>query len=181
MSSNPGLAFCVSVTTRRARAGEIPGVTYTFVDVAEFRKREAQGEFLESASVYGNLYGTPRSPVVELLESGQDVLLEKDVQGALAIKRQMPFAILVFIAPPSVDELKQRIVKRGTESAEDLECRLGCAIREMDETRHFDYVVVNYDIDSTTQVLRAIVVAERHRTSHLTNPVRECLEGNSRR
>jgi guanylate kinase len=178
MRGDPGLAFCVSVTTRRPRAGEIPGVNYTFVDVADFRKSEAQGEFLESAQVYGNLYGTPRAPVEHLIESGQDVLLEKDVQGALAIQRRMPHAILVFIAPPSVDELKARILKRGTESAEDLECRLDCALREMDETRHFDYVVVNYDIDRSTQVLEAIVIAERHRVRH-SNPAQECLEGKS--
>lgn len=176
MKSDPRLAFCVSVTTRRPRAGEIPGVNYTFVDVAEFRKREARGEFLESAEVYGNLYGTPRAPVEQLVQSGQDVLLEKDVQGALAIKKQMPFAILVFIAPPSVDELKARILKRGTETTEDVECRLGCAVREMDEIRHFDYVVVNYDIGRTTKVLEAIVTAERHRTRNL-DPARECLEG----
>jgi len=175
MRGDPGLVFCVSVTTRRPRAGEIPGVNYTFVDVADFRKREAQGEFLESAQVYGNLYGTPRAPVEQLIESGQDVLLEKDVQGALAIKRRMPPAILVFIAPPSVDELKARILKRGTETAEDLECRLGCALREMHETQHFDYVVVNYDIDGTTRVLEAIVIAERHKVRH-SNPAQECLE-----
>jgi len=176
MKCDPGLAFCVSTTTRRPRAGETPGVNYTFVDVAEFRKREAQGEFLESARVYGNLYGTPRAPVEQLVQSGQDVLLEKDVQGALAIKQQMPQAILVFIAPPSVDELKARILKRGTETTEDLECRLGCALQEMDEVGHFDYVVVNYDIDRTTRVLEAIVIAERHRAQN-SNPAQECLEG----
>lgn len=164
--SHPEIQFCVSVTTRKPRPHEVPGVSYVFTDVTDFEARLSRGEFLESATVYGNRYGTPREPVERLLEQGSDVLLEKDVQGALAIKREMPQAILIFIAPPTVDELRSRILKRGTETADELARRLGYAELEMNQIRHFDYVVVNYEVVESVKVLRAIILAERHRTSN---------------
>ena len=169
---HPDLEFCVSVTTRLPRPNEEPGVSYIFVGVDEFHQMAERGEFLETANVYGNYYGTPREPVTRLLEQGVDVLLEKDVQGALAIKQKMPEAVLVFIAPPSFDELRARIMKRGTETDNDVEVRLGWAEAELKQVRHFDYVVVNYEVAESVRVLDAIVVAERHRTKRLREYIR---------
>jgi len=176
MRRHPELAFCVSVTTRRPRAGEAAGVNYIFTDIQDFDRRAAKGEFLESANVYGNLYGTPHTPVEELLGQGRDVMLEKDPQGARSIKQIMPDAILVFIAPPSVDELKSRIMKRGTETDADLMHRLGCAGGEMNQIRRFDYVVVNYEVADSVMILEAIITAERHRVGDLKSFFDECPE-----
>lgn len=175
MQEHPEIRHCVSVTTRRPRPGEVAGVSYIFTDSVEFQRQVDRGEFLEYANVYGNLYGTPRAPVEMLLAQGHDIILEKDTQGALAIRREMPEAILVFIAPPSVDELRSRIENRGTETAADAQCRLSWAEQEINQIKHFDYVVVNYIVDESVEVLRAIVTAERHRVSRQT--VRQSVSG----
>lgn len=166
MKKHPELRHCVSVTTRKPRPGEIPGVSYIFTDPRDFESRLARGEFIETANVYGNLYGTPREPVETLLAQGCDVILEKDTQGALSIDKEMPEAILIFIAPPSVDELRARIEKRGTETPADAMCRLSWAEHELKQIKHFDYVVVNYEVEQSVEALRAIIIAERHRVKN---------------
>lgn len=163
LKNHPELRFCVSITTRRPRPGEVDGVHYVFMSINDFEERLSRAEFLESANVYGNLYGTLRAPVEDCLVLGCDVLLEKDVQGALAIKQSMPEAVLIFIAPPSVDELRSRIMKRGTETAPDLARRLESARDELNKAEHFNYVVVNYVVEDSVKVLEAIITAERHR------------------
>jgi len=163
MQNHPELRFCVSVTTRRPRPGEIHGVPYIFITEDDFMGKRSRSEFLEDANVYGNFYGTLRSPVEECLIEGCDVLLEKDVQGALAIKASMPEAVLIFIAPPSVGELESRIKKRGTETAADVARRMDSARGELNQARRFDYVVVNYVVEDSVRVLEAIITAERHR------------------
>lgn len=180
MRNHPELGFCVSVTTRKPRPGEISGVSYVFTDTGDFQEKLSRGEFLECATVYGNMYGTLRGPVDEKRYAGEDVLLEKDVQGALAIKKALPEAILIFIAPPSVGELRSRIEKRGTETARDMSIRLGSAREEITQIEHFNYVVVNYDVDEAVAVFEAIITAERHKVENQPDIIVKCLEESGR-
>jgi guanylate kinase len=176
MRNHPELNFCVSVTTRTPRPGEISGVSYVFTDREDFQGKLSRGEFLECATVYGNMYGTLRGPVDEKRDAGEDVLLEKDVQGALAIKKALPEAILIFIAPPSVGELRARIEKRGTETKRDMDVRLGFARDEIGQIENFDYVVVNYHVQEAVAVFEAIITAERHRVENQLEIIAKCLE-----
>jgi len=178
MRNHPELNFCVSVTTRRPRPGEVSGSSYIFTDTGDFQEKLTRGEFLECATVYGNMYGTLRGPVDAIRHAGEDVLLEKDVQGALAIKKALPEAILIFIAPPSVGELRSRIEKRGTETASDMSIRLGFARDEIAQIEHFNYVVVNYSVNEAVAVFEAIITAERHKVENQPDIIVKCLEEN---
>lgn len=161
----PDLHFCVSATSRPPRQGEVDGVHYLFLSEQEFMDRVRRGEFLEWADVYGQLKGTPAAEVDRVLSSGKHALLEKDVQGALAIKRARPEAILVFIAPPSLEELFRRLSGRGTETPEQLARRRAAALAEMELSQHYDYLVVNDRIEDAIEQLRAIIIAESRRIS----------------
>jgi guanylate kinase len=143
----PGLWVSVSYTTRAARAGEVEGRDYHFVTRAEFEALRDAGGFVEWFEVFGDLKGTPRGPVEEHLAAGDDVLLEIDVQGALAVRRMFPEAVLVFVKPPSPEELRRRLAARGTESPADLERRLAAAAAEEAQADRFDAVVVNDDVE----------------------------------
>jgi guanylate kinase len=143
----PSIWESVSVTTRPRRPNEVDGVDYRFVTREEFRAMEAAGEFLESFEVFGDLKGTPRRPVEEHLAEGAHVLLEIDVQGALRVKDLLPEAHLVFLAPPSLDELHRRLRARGTESSEALARRFGEAEQELARAAEFDERVVNDDVE----------------------------------
>lgn len=163
------IAMSVSCTTRLPRAGEVDGREYYFVATAEFERMRAAGEFVESAKVHGHLYGTPRRTLEERIEGGQDVLLEIDVQGALSIKRTFEDAVLIFVVPPSLDELQQRLVGRGTDDPETIRQRLVDAVPELEEMRRYDYAVTNNDVAVAVRDLKAIVVAERHRICRFRN------------
>ncbi|MCL6635915.1 MAG: DUF4351 domain-containing protein [Peptococcaceae bacterium] len=133
---------------------------------ADIRRRvqsASSEQLLEWAEVYGNYYGTPRRFVEEALARGEDVILEIDIQGALQVKKQFPEAVLIFIAPPSMPELRARLVSRGTDAREEIERRLGCASAEMKLADRYDYVVVNDEITRVLGVVRAIVTAEKSR------------------
>jgi guanylate kinase len=144
---HPELWESVSYTTRAPRPEEVDGVDYHFVSRPAFEAlRDADG-FLEWFEVFGDLKGTPRAPVVERLADGVDVLLEIDVQGALKVKREFPDAVLVFVKPPSPEELARRLTERGTETAADLERRLAAAAEEEARAPEFDAVVVNDDLE----------------------------------
>ena len=145
--THPEVWLSVSATTRRPRPGETHGVNYFFVDHAEFARMVENGELLEYAEFAGNFYGTPRAPVHERLEAGTRVLLEIELQGARQVRASMPEALLVFLAPPSWDELVRRLVGRGTEAAEVIARRLETAKVELAAESEFDATVVNASVE----------------------------------
>ncbi len=157
------LRYGVSATTRKPRPGEVDGREYCFLSRSEFERRIEAGEFIEWAEVYGNLYGTPQQPLLDWLTAGVDVVVEKDVQGASTLRQRCPFAVLVFIMPPTLAQLEQRVRGRGTEDDAQLGRRLARAAQEMEASRHYDYVIVNDDLEECVQALAAVVTAERHR------------------
>ena len=160
----PNLWPSVSYTTRERRPNEVDGVHYHFVSGPEFRSlRDADG-FLEWFEVFGDLKGTPRLPVEEHLAAGDDVLLEIDVQGALEVKQEFPSAFLVFIQPPSREELRRRLAARGTETPEQLERRLAEADAEQAQAGKFDAVVVNHDLEQAVAQVAGILSSSRSDT-----------------
>jgi guanylate kinase len=156
----PDLAVATSATTRPRRASERDGVEYHFLSEAEFERRVGAGEFLEHVTYVGNRYGTLRSEVERRLADGQSVVLEIEVVGAREIKRQLPDAVTVFVAPPSMDELERRLAGRNTDSPEMIRDRLKIARDELDAQTMFDHVIVNYDADAAAQELASIIRAE---------------------
>lgn len=164
------LTKSVSVTTRQMRPGETEGVDYFFRSVEEFDEMIEKHLFMESAEFAGNLYGTPRAWVLEQLESGQDVILEIEVQGAKQVKERFPEAVLIFLSPPSIDELKKRLKQRATETPRALTLRLFKARQEMREKYLFHYEVVNDNIDDAVNNLAHIVYAERCRIREIGPP-----------
>jgi guanylate kinase len=157
----PDLTFSVSATTRAPRPGEIDGHHYRFVSDDEFDRMVAAGEFLEWAEIFGHRSGTPIQPVAEALGDGKDVILEIDVQGAGTIRTRLPDAVLVFLAPPSEEELARRLRARGTEEGPALERRLSEARREMAQAEWFDHVVVNDQVEEAVAEVLAIIDAAR--------------------
>ena len=154
----------ISFTSRSPRAGEKQGVHYNFVSRDEFEAMIANGDFLEWAEVHGNLYGTSRRAVEEARSSGSDVILTIDIQGAAQARQLFPDAVSVFIMPPSLDALAERLESRGTDTAHDRRLRLESALHEMEQYVNFDYVVINDDLNRAINELGAIITAERCRT-----------------
>ena len=152
-------ALSVSMTTRAPRDGEKDGVSYFFVDKETFEETIANDGLIEYASYVGNYYGTPRAWVEEQLESGRDVVLEIEVQGALKVKEKFPEALLLFLLPPSAQELKHRLEKRGTETAEVIEQRLKRAREEAEYIGRYDFIEVNDDLDACMGRINGIVAA----------------------
>lgn len=150
-------ALSISATTRQPRPTEVDGREYFFKTKEEFEKMIEENEFLEYACYVGNYYGTPRKYVEEQLSEGRDVILEIEIQGALHIKEQFPDALLLFIAPPSADVLKQRLTDRGTESAEVIESRLARAVEESKGIEQYDYLVVNDDLDECVETVHRMI------------------------
>ena len=153
--------FSVSVTTRKPRPGEVNGKEYFFVELDEFDQMVENNELLEHAEYVANNYGTPRKYVEEKLNSGTNVLLDIEVNGARQIKEQMPDAVFVFCVPPSMDELKRRLESRGTESQRAIEARLIRASQEYQEADFYDYLIINDDIDICANELSSIITAAR--------------------
>src|SRR4051812_25415292 len=135
--------FAVTATTRQKRPAEVHGHDYLFVDDAEFDRMERDDELIEHANVYGRRYGVPRSQILTPLQEGKDVVARVDVQGAETLKRLVPDALLIFIAPPSLEEAQRRLLGRETDSAPDVQLRVDTAASEMEAAKDFDYVVVN--------------------------------------
>ena len=150
-------ALSISATTRNPRPGEADGREYFFKTVDEFKQMIEKEEFVEHACYVGNYYGTPKKYVQEQLEAGKDVILEIEIQGALNIKRQFPDALLLFIAPPSADVLKSRLVGRGTETEEVIEQRLARAVEESKGIENYDYLVVNDDLDECVETVHQMI------------------------
>jgi guanylate kinase len=155
------LAVSVSHTTRRPRGQEVDGREYWFVDEPTFRAMVARGEFFEWAEVHGNLYGTSRRAIEDRLARGEDVVLEIDWQGALQIKQLFPHAVLIFILPPSWDELRQRLLRRGEDGQEVIKVRMDNAREEVAQARHFDYVIINSLFETALFDLKTVVHSQR--------------------
>ena len=153
----PNLGLTVSATTRLPREGEIDGSSYYFLTPEEFDRRVEAGDFVEWAHVHGHCYGTLASEVERNLKQGSSLILEIDVQGALQVRERMPEAVLIFIKPPSLEVLADRLVKRGTETDESLKLRLANAEQELALIDRYDEVVVNDDLDQATADLLAII------------------------
>jgi len=161
LERRPELHPSVSVTTRPPRPGEREGIDYRFVSDEEFDRLVAEGELLEWAHVVGHRSGTPSRPVEEALAAGRDVVLEIDVQGARQVRQRVPEAVLIFLAPPSLEELERRLRSRGTEDEARLALRLATATAEMARQPEFDHVVVNDRLDQATAQVEAIIQASR--------------------
>lgn len=157
--------FAITMTTRPKRSNEIDGVHYYFVSPEAFAAARDHGELLEWANVHGNLYGTPIAQVRHALQSGRDVLLKIDVQGASQVKRRVPEAVFIFLAPPSLDDLIRRLSARGTEAESDLQRRIRDAEQEMCHLPEYDYVVVNREghLAEAVEQVKAIITAEKLR------------------
>jgi len=155
------LAYSVSATTRKPRAGEVDGESYYFLSVEAFEKMIEKDELLEWAKVYDNYYGTPLKKVEEKLTAGEDILLEIDTQGAMKVREKFPEGVYIFILPPSLTELERRIRGRDTETEDVLQKRLAAAIGEIEAGKCYKYVVTNDEVDSAVESVCAILAAER--------------------
>lgn len=175
LERNKDIVYSTSATTRKPRKGEVDGVNYFFIEKEKFEDMVENNEFLEHAYVHTNYYGTPRGFVIEQIEKGETVLLEIDVQGALQVKKNYPEAIFVFLLPPTMEELKNRIVKRGTESNEDIERRYKNAFKEIEFLGKYDYFVINNQIEDAVSDIESIIRAERLKVKRHSNIKDEIL------
>ena len=171
----PEIQRSVSVTTRAPRKGEVDGIHYYFRTVEEYQRMIADGEFLETASVYSNYYGTPKAPVYEKLALGQDVMFEIDTLGAKQIKSIYPESVTIFIIPPSFEILEKRLRARGTDSEDSIRRRLSCARSELEKYKQFDYIVFNDDLESSIQKVLSIIDAEKSRIFRNEKAIKEYL------
>ena len=161
LEKDAAISLSISTTTRAPRPGEQDGREYHFVSVPQFVERRDRGEFLEWAEVHGNFYGTSQHWIEEQLQAGRDVLVEIDWQGAQQVREVFPEAISVFILPPSMDVLRQRLAGRGTDSAEVIARRIAAAQAEMRHVDEFDYVIINDDLQKALAELVSVVGASR--------------------
>lgn len=163
LEKNPNIKLSVSATTRTPRPGEVDGKDYYFVDKDQFSAMAKNGELLESAEYCGNCYGTPSKPIEDWNSSGFDVILEIEVQGASQIKSKCPDCVSIFILPPSLKVLEQRLRDRKTENEDAIQKRLAIARKELLEVNHYDYSVINDTLDSATDEIIHIICAEKRR------------------
>ena len=171
LNKNDQIKLSVSATTRKPRNGEVHGVNYFFIEKEEFAKMIENGEFLEYAQIYDNFYGTPKAAIIECSEKGQDVILEIEMQGARQIKEVYPEGVFIFVLPPSLEELKSRIVGRGTETQEEIEKRFSCAFEEINQIVNYDYFIVNEDIEKSVSDVEAIICAEKNKVTRYKNNI----------
>lgn len=165
LADMPEIFYSISATTRQPRPGESDGVEYFFITKEEFKNWIAEDKFLEYAEVYGNFYGTPLHKIEERRNRGEHVLLEIDTQGALNVMKKVPDGVYIFLLPPSLAELRDRIKNRGTETPESLDRRLNAAKSEIEIGRKYKYVVINDTVDEAVKKIKAIISAELCKTS----------------
>ncbi|HJT29680.1 MAG TPA: guanylate kinase [Pyrinomonadaceae bacterium] len=170
------LSYSVSYTTRAPRQSEVDGREYFFVSLETFDEMVAAGEFLESACVHGNFYGTSKEQILSETAAGSDIILEVDVQGAASVRKLLMDSVSIFILPPSYDVLKQRLIARGTDSPQQLEVRLRNAPEELKQYSAFDYVIINDEIDRAAAQLASIIYAERARCMRQEPLVRDVIQ-----
>lgn len=173
MKNNDDIIFSTSVTTRTPRPGEVNGENYFFATREEFEEMVEKDELLEHAFVHTNYYGTPQKFVFDEIEKGEIVLLEIDVQGALQIKEKYKEAVFIFLIPPTMDELRSRLVKRDTETEDEIETRYRNAFRELDFVGEYDYFVINDVIDNAVKDIETIIAAEKLRVKRHKNIKKE--------
>lgn len=161
LAEMPEMFYSISATTRQPRNGEVDGKEYFFISVEQFKSWLAEEKFLEYAEVYGNFYGTPAHKIEEYRNSGVDVLLEIDVQGALKVMEKCPDGVYIFLLPPSLEELCNRITNRGTETPDALKRRMESAKNEIVLCKKYQYVVVNDTVDAAVEKIKSIITAER--------------------
>lgn len=169
------MCFSTSVTTRAPRPGEVDGKDYFFIDPQRFREMVAQDELLEHAEYVSHSYGTPRAFVEQKLDAGLNVILDIEVQGARQVRNKMKDAVLVFIVPPSLDELRRRLERRGTDAPEVIEARLQRAAEEIKEAEHYDYLIINDDLETAAGEFSAILTAEHCRFPHKKHVLKDLL------
>ncbi|MBQ8267825.1 MAG: guanylate kinase [Clostridia bacterium] len=160
----PDIAFSISSITRDMRPGEVEGEKYNFISRERFEQMIKNDELLEHNVFVGNYYGTPKAPVINCIENGKDMLIEVDVNGAVQIREKMPEAVSIFIMPPSLEVLKQRLTGRGTDSAEVIEKRLNEALREIASAKDYDYIVVNDDLETAADDFVKIMSVDKFKT-----------------
>lgn len=175
---NNNLVYSVSMTTREKRPGEVDGVDYYFVSKDEFKKRKAEGKFLETAEFVGNYYGTPLDKVNEQLDLGNEVVLEIEVEGAQQVKKKMPDCVMIFIVPPGKKALYDRLKRRGTESEPIIKERIEKANREFKVAHLYDYIVVNDEVNNAADRIMAIIRAEHAKTERSIHRYLEMIEEN---
>ncbi|MCR4944300.1 MAG: guanylate kinase [Clostridium sp.] len=172
LEKHKDIYLSVSATTREPRQGEVHGVNYYFMTKEEFKGKVQENDFLEWAEVYGNYYGTPKSKVEEMLDSGKNVILEIDIQGALRVKENCgEDGVFIFILPPSMKELKQRIINRGSETPESLMKRFTSAYKEINYISKYNYGVVNDTVDAAVSKIENILAAESCRVDRIKDNV----------
>ena len=171
LNKNDQIKLSVSATTRKPRTGEVDGVNYFFIEKEKFTQMIEEGEFLEYAQIYDNLYGTPKAAIMECLEKGQDVILEIEMQGASQIKEVCPDGVFIFVLPPSLEELKNRIVGRGTETAEEIEKRFSCAFDEINKIVDYDYFIVNDDVEKSVKQVEGIILSEKNKVTRYKDSI----------
>ena len=162
IEENDNYALSISMTTREPREGEVEGVSYFFVSKERFEEAISNGELVEYANYVGNYYGTPKKSVEDMLEQGKDVILEIEMQGAMQVKTRFPDAVLVFVTPPNADELKRRLMSRGTESEEVVNKRMRRAYEESAFVDRYDYLLVNDDLEKCVKDLHMLIEASHH-------------------
>ena len=173
-------ARCPTGSTRcpgRPRAGEVDGVNYHFLTKEDFIARVEKNDFLEYANVHGNMYGTPKFKVEEMLAEGKNVILEIDIQGALKVKENFSEGVFIFILPPSMEELKHRIIKRGSETEESLMTRFKNAYQEINYVSKYNYAVVNDEVDTAVNKIEGIIAAEKCRVDRIKDTILDSKEG----
>lgn len=163
LRSCPDLYYSVSATTRTPRPGEVDGVNYYFLSQEQFRSMIQGDDLLEWAEVYGNYYGTPRQRMLDMLDTGKNVVLEIDTQGAMQVKQKYEQGVFIYIVPPSLGELAERIHKRGTESMESIHKRMACVKDELACAGNYHYIVVNDQVETAVDKIAAIITAEKCR------------------
>ena len=175
-AENPDIVFSISSITRAMRPGEREGEKYNFISREHFEEMIKNDLLLEHNVFVGNYYGTPRIPVEKAVSEGRDIIIEVDVNGAAQIRKKLPEAVTVFIMPPSFEELKRRLVGRGTESEELIEKRLRSALDEIRRAGEYDYIIVNDDAAAASQSLMSVIKACRLKTERQKNIINEVLE-----
>lgn len=175
VARRPNIKKSVSVTTRNPRPGEVEGVHYYFRTLEQYQEMIAKGEFLETASVYCNYYGTPKEPVLKMLADGNDVMFEIDTLGAEQIRKKYPKSITIFLMPPSFEELERRLRGRGTESEEAITRRLGLARSELSKYKLFDYIVFNDNVENAIEGVISIIDAEKSKTTRNETIIKKLL------
>jgi guanylate kinase len=168
----PELIYSISATTRKPREGEVDGVNYFFKSKDQFEHMIYHGDLLEWAEYVGNYYGTPAQFVKETIAAGKDIILEIEVQGALKVKQNFPEGVFVFLTPPSLSELKDRITKRGTETEESIRNRMEVGVEEIKLMEQYDYAVINDTIDQACKRIQAIVTAEHCKKERMIKQIK---------